>query len=161
MDADEFGRFTDGPAVPMHVVTAAAGDRIAGSLVGFGSQVSIDPPLYLVCISVANHTHEVALDAELLAVHLPGPDQRDLAELFGGETGDDVDKFARWPWRPGPSGVPILEGCPRVMVGQVLERQPWGDHTAHLLEPLSVEVHEGAPGLDLLDVEDIDPGHDA
>jgi hypothetical protein len=26
----------------------------------------------------------------------------ELAELFGGETGDEVDKFDRCEWRPGP-----------------------------------------------------------
>lgn len=161
MDREEFDRFVDGLPAPMQVVTAAAGGRRAGCLVGFASEVSIDPPRYLVCISVRNRTHEVALDAELLAVHLPGPDQREIAELFGGETGDDVDKFEHWPWHPGPGGTPLLEDVPRVMVGRVLERHTWGDHTAHLLEPLRLEIRGGEPGLVLTDVEDVDPGHDA
>ena len=161
MDREEFDRFVDGLPAPMQVVTTVVDGQRAGCLVGFGSEVSIDPPRYLVCISVQNRTHQVAVNADLLAVHLPSADQRNLAELFGGETGDDVDKFAHWPWRPGPGGVPLLEDVPRVMVGRVLERHTWGDHTAHLLEPVAVEVREGDPGLTLTDVEDIDPGHDA
>lgn len=161
MDREEFDQFVDGLPAPMQVVTTATGDDRAGCLVGFGSEVSIDPPRYLVCLSVKNRTHEVAGTAELLAVHLLGQDQHDLAEVFGGETGDDVDKFERWPWHVGRGGVPLLAGCPRVMVGRVLERHTWGDHTAHLLEPLSVEVSDGEPGLALTDVEDIEPGHEA
>ncbi len=161
MERAEFDRFVDGLAAPMQVVTTAAGDERAGCLVGFASEVSIDPPLFLVCISDKNRTHRLAQAAELMAVHLLGPDQRDLAELFGGETGDDVDKFARCSWKPGPEGVPLLDECPRVMVGRVLERHPWGDHVAHVLEPVLVEDRGGEPGLDLTDVEDVEPGHEA
>ena len=38
------------------------------------------------------------------------PTPTDLAELFGGETGDEVDKFARTAWRD-VHGVPILDRC--------------------------------------------------
>ena len=161
MDRAEFDRFVDGLASPMQVVTTAAGDERAGCLVGFAGEVSIEPPLFLVCLSDKNRTYRVAQDAELMAVHLLGADQRELAELFGSETGDDVDKFARTPWQEGPGGVPLLDGCPRVLVGRVLQRHPWGDHVAHLLEPLRVEVRGGAPGLALTDVEDLEPGHEA
>ena len=160
MDRAEFDRFVDGLASPMQVVTTAADGERAGCLVGFASQVSIEPPLFLVCLSDKNYTHRVAQDAELMAVHLLATDQRDLAELFGSETGDEVDKFDRWPWRDGPGGVPLLDGCPRVLVGRVVERHAWGDHTAHLLEPVMVEVREGEPGLALTDVEDLEPGHE-
>ena len=40
-----------------------------------------------------------------------------LAELFGGETGDEVDKFARCAWHEGPEGVPMLDGCANRFVG--------------------------------------------
>ncbi len=145
----------------MQVVTTASGDERAGCLVGFASEVSVEPPLFLVCISDKNRTHRLAIASDLLAVHLLGADQRDLAELFGGETGDDVDKFARCSWTAGPEGVPLLDECPRVMVGRVLERHRWGDHVAHLLEPVVVDDRGGEPGLDLTDVEDVEPGHEA
>ena len=35
-------------------------------------------------------------------VHFVPEEAEDLAELFGGETGDEVDKFERCAWRPGP-----------------------------------------------------------
>ena len=76
-------------------------------------------------------------------------DEVDIATLFGGETGDDVDKFAQCSWRPGPGGVPLLDECPRVLVGRVLRRDDWGDHVGFLLEPIEVESHERGtrPGL--------------
>ncbi len=77
----------------MVIVTAAAGERKAGCLVGFHTQVSIDPPRTLVCVSQTNHTHEIAAEAPVLGVHVVPEERRELADLFGGETGDEMDKF--------------------------------------------------------------------
>ena len=161
MDREEFGRFVDGVDFPMYVVTAAADGQRAGCLLTFAHRVSVDPPLFLVSISRANRTADVALASDHLGVHLLGPDQHDLAELFGGETGDKVDKFAHVAWNPGPYGVPVLADVPRAMVGRVMERHGWGDHVAHLLEPVAAGRRGGETGLDLTDVDDIEPGHPA
>lgn len=157
----EFSAFVDGLDHPMYVVTVAEDGERSGCLVGFGSQVSLDPPRFLVCISVANHTHAVARGADLLAVHLLAPEQHELAELFGAETGDDIDKFERCSWQAGPGGVPVLDDCPRVLVGRVRERLDLGDHTGFVLDPVSVAARDGEPGLTFHDVDDLDPGHPA
>ena len=161
LDTAQFDAFLAGLDYPMFVVTAAGNGERSGCLVGFATQASIDPPRMLVCISVANHTYPVALEARLLAVHVLDPEQKDLAELFGSETGDEVDKFERCRWRPGPDGVPLLEDCPRFMIGRVLSRHEFGDHVGHLLEPVDVEAAGDTAGITLDDVNDIDPGHPA
>ena len=161
LDTDEFDAFVEGLDYPMFVVTAAAGDERAGCLVGFTSQVSIDPPRMLVCLSVQNRTYRVARRADVLAVHVLHPDEHELAELFGGTSGDDIDKFARCSWRAGPSGVPLLEACPRRIVGRVLEQDPFGDHVGFLLEPSRVEVLSTGEGLSYEEVQDLEPGHPA
>jgi flavin reductase (DIM6/NTAB) family NADH-FMN oxidoreductase RutF len=155
----KFSAFIDGVDYPMYVVTVAEGGERSGCLVGFGSQVSVRPPRFLICVSVKNHTHSLAVDADLVAVHLLAPEQHDLAELFGGETGDEIDKFERCSWQPGPGGVPVLDDCPRAFVGRVRERLDLGDHTGFLLDPVSVTARDGEPGLSFQDVEDLDPGH--
>ena len=158
----EFDRFVGALDTPMFVVTTTDGDERSGCMVGFTTQCSIDPPRFLACLSDKNHTFRVAQDAELLAVHLLGEDQHELAELFGGETGDDVDKFAQVRWQPGPAGVPVLEDCPTYVVGRILERRPLGDHVGFLLEPVAVDARsDDADPLTLEDVEDVDPGHRA
>lgn len=161
MDREEFGRFIDGVGFPMYVVTAASPRERSGCLLAFATRVAVDPPRFLVAISQENRTWKVARESDFLGVHLLRRDQHDLAGLFGGETGEDVDKFDHWPWEPGPGGVPILGRCPRVMVGKVLERLAFEDHVGHLLEPVEVRVRDGVPDLVLTDVEDIDPGHPA
>ena len=157
----DFEAFTDGLDYPMYVVTVMEGGEQSGCLVGFGSQVSMAPPRFMVCISVTNHTHEVALRANLLAVHLLGAEQQALAELFGTETGDDIDKFQRCSWQAGPGGVPVLDDCPRVLVGRVHARVDLGDHTGIVLDPVSVTACDGDPGLTFKDVERLEPGHPA
>ena len=161
LDRDAFAPWADRLDPQMYVVTTVAGSERSGCLVGFTTQCSMEPPRVLVCLSQLNHTHGVAERAELLAVHALDSDQHPLAELFGGETGDEVDKFAQCEWHAGPDGLPLLAGVPRILVGRILERVPLGDHTGHLLEPLQVLTGSGDADLTLQQVEDIDPGHDA
>ncbi len=157
---EDFDPFVEGLDYPVFVVTAAAEGETAGCLVGFATQCSIDPPRLLVCLSEQNHTFRVAGSATHLAVHLVPSGQEDLAELFGGETDDETDKLAEVAWRPGPGGVPVLEDCPRVVVGEILERRAFGDHTGYLLAPVEVAT-DGSATLTFADVVDLDAGHDA
>ena len=129
---------------PMFIVTAAAAGRRAGCLVGFTTQCSIHPPRFLICISDKNHTFDVAREAEVLVVHLVPEDATELAELFGSETGDELDKFARCAWREGPGGAPVLEEIGTWFAGRVLDRRPVGDHWAFLLDPFEAAGEEGA-----------------
>ncbi|SDU47725.1 NADH-FMN oxidoreductase RutF, flavin reductase (DIM6/NTAB) family [Gordonia westfalica] len=150
---------------PVFVVTAVAEGRRSGCLVGFATQTSIDPRRFLIGISQANHTHGVATSAEYLAVHLIPADQKELAELFGGQTGDEIDKFEHCRWSEGPYGLPILEDSERWFAARVLERIDVGDHTAHIVEPVDGAVSDDDPSRDswagFADTLHIEPGHDA
>ena len=145
---------------PMFVVTARAGDERLGCLVGFATQTSIDPPRFAVGLSHANRTYRQARDAAVLGVHCVPADAPALAELFGGETGDEVDKFARCDWHDGPEGVPILDACVNWFVGRVLDRVEAGDHDVFLLEPVAASA---APQDDFSfhRAKRIEPGHQA
>jgi flavin reductase (DIM6/NTAB) family NADH-FMN oxidoreductase RutF len=144
---------------PMFVATARSGGERSGCLVGFASQCSISPPRFVVWISVRNHTFSVAKEADVIAVHALSSDQIDLAELFGGQTGDEVDKFARCAWHDGPGGVPVLDGVAGWFAGRVLQRLDTGDHLGFLLEPVAAAVFD-VPGLTFQQVKSLDPGHE-
>jgi flavin reductase (DIM6/NTAB) family NADH-FMN oxidoreductase RutF len=145
----------------MVIVTTATRAARSGCLVGFHSQCSIDPPRYAVWLSKANHTYEVARDAESFAVHWVPPARRDLAELFGGASGDDVDKLALCEWSPGLDGVPLLDGCPDRFTGR---RVAWldvdADHGCLVLEPVDAQLGTNGTHLVLGDVTAIEPGHE-
>lgn len=159
--AEEFSRFVDGLDYPLFVVTTVHEGQHSGCLVGFATQVSIDPPQMLVCISDKNHTHVLAQHAGMLAVHVLAPDQQELATLFGEATGDETDKFRRCSWHPGPGGVPLLEDASRHMVGRVLQRMPFADHLGVLLAPVETAVSPRQVAYTLQDAAGMEPGHSA
>jgi flavin reductase (DIM6/NTAB) family NADH-FMN oxidoreductase RutF len=140
---------------PMFIATVS-GD---GCLIGFATQCSIDPPRFLACLSNKNRTYRLACETDHMAVHVVPAERRDLADLFGGETGDEVDKLARCSWREGPGGVPLLDGCPW-LVGRILERFEVGDHVAFELGVLDASGTTAEP-LRFQQVRRIDPGHEA
>src|SRR3954469_4029166 len=116
---------------PMFIVTTVADDgERSGCLIGFATQISIKPPRFLAGLSHKNHTYRVAKGADLLGVHFVPEDEDELAELFGGETGDESDKFERCEWHEGAGGVPILDALPNRFVGRIVERVDAGDHDA-------------------------------
>lgn len=143
---------------PVYVVTTAVDDERSGCLIGFATQCSIHPPRFLACISKKNHTLALARRAGVLAVHVVEKKDAATAELFGGETGDRVDKFARvgWHWR---HGVPILDACERWFAGSCIEQIDLGDHVGFLLEPIDTQPAASAEQLTYQDARDIEPGH--
>lgn len=160
----EFADFTDAVDGPMYVVTVASGGQRAGCLVGFASQCSIDPPRFVVWLSVANRTYRIAREAEYLTVHLLHQEDRASAELFGGETGDRVDKFAEADWHPGEAGSPVLDRLSTWFTGRIEAQVEGGDHVGFLLAPVAVGPPTAGPPPPLLrfrEVRDLDPGHPA
>jgi flavin reductase (DIM6/NTAB) family NADH-FMN oxidoreductase RutF len=146
---------------PMFIVTATNGRERAGCLVGFATQCSIDPPRFLVCLSDKNRTFRVARAADLVVVHLVPDDADDLADLFGGRTGDEIDKFARCAWRPGPGGAPVLDACPNWFAARILARVPTGDHCALLLDPVVAESDPSGRPFTFHRARRISAGHPA
>lgn len=159
MAHDAFGRFVGHLGVPVVIVTATDGEERAGCLVSFHTQISIQPSRYLVGLSPPNHTFRVAERAEHLAVHTLGRDRRDLALLFGGQTGDEIDKFAQCRWRPWRDGTPLLEDAVAWFVGKPLSWHDLGDHHGVVLAPLDAAASNDLPLLRTRDVADLRPGH--
>jgi len=149
----------------MIALTVAVGDERSGCLVGFHCQASINPRQYAVWLSKANHTYDVAVQAETYAVHFLRGTDRDLAVLFGTATGDEVDKFDRVPWTAGPNGVPLLDACPnRLVLRRHALVDAGGDHVCLIGDVLeAVGADDDRPGepLRLSAVDDLEPGHDA
>ena len=158
---ETLGALTAALDYPMYVVTTAAGGNRAGCLVGFTTQCSIDPVRFLVCLSRRNHTCRVASQADLLAVHVLDREQQALAELFGTETGDDIDKLARCAWTEGPSETPLLDDCPNRFLGRIVDRFDTGDHLAFLLDVVDAWSADPGPLLTFQSVRDLEPGHPA
>ena len=161
MNADEtFTSLMGELDYPMFIVTTAAEDgERSGCLIGFATQISIKPPRFLVGLSDKNRTYRVVQRAEHIAVHFVPADGKEMAELFGSETGDEVDKFERCAWHEGPAGVPVLDDLPNWFAGRILERVDGGDHQALILEPVAAERVAEEEELTFHRAKRIEPGH--
>ena len=145
---------------PMFIVTAKGGDELAGCLVGFTTQCSIEPPRFLVCLSDKNRTFRVAARTAVLVVHLVPREATRLASLFGEQTGDEVDKFGSCSWRPGPEGTPVLEECGNWFAGRIVGRMDAGDHQVVLLDPFEAASDSDEGQFDFHRARRMDPGHE-
>ena len=159
LDGD-FARLVAHLDYSLFIVTAAHRGERAGCLIGFSSQVSIHPSRFLACLSVKNRTYRVAELTDTLVVHPVPEEAEELALLFGGETGDDVDKFARCAWTPGPGGAPILAELENWFAGRVLQRIEFGDHVGCLLEPIEICARASQEPFTFRRGRWIDPGHE-
>lgn len=92
-------------------------------------------------------------------MHLVGADQRELDELFGGEIGDEIDKFALCDWYSGPHDVPVLAACRRRMIVEVLNRIEFGDHLGLVAEMARVIASEDVDQLQPSQISDMEAGH--
>ena len=159
--SEAFQTLVSGIEYPMFIVTAAGGGERSGCFVGFATQASIDPARFLVMISKANHTCRIAEKADTLVVHFLHEGNRPLANLFGEQTGDEVDKFASCRWKNGPDGTPILLGVRGWLAGAIVARLDAGDHIAHVVDVTDAAVDEPGPQLGFQAVKDMEPGHPA
>jgi flavin reductase (DIM6/NTAB) family NADH-FMN oxidoreductase RutF len=156
---EDFARLAGQLDYSLFIVTAARGNERDGCLIGFATQVSIRPSRFLACLSVKNRTYRLAARAATLVVH-PVPDEaEDLAVLFGGETGDEVDKFAQCRWEPGPGGVPVLSDVDNWFAGRILGHVGFGDHVGFVLEPTVVHQSGDHETLTFRRGPAIEPGH--
>jgi flavin reductase (DIM6/NTAB) family NADH-FMN oxidoreductase RutF len=162
VDADAFDFLTARLDAPLVVVTAISQDQRAGCVAGFHTQCGMEPLRYAIWLSKANLTYRVALFATHLAIHLLDARDRDLAELFGARTGDDVDKFSQCAWTPGPDGVPLLDRCPNRFVLRRTSLWDGGtDHVCFVGEPVEASSGAALDPLRLSMAGDIEPGHAA
>jgi flavin reductase (DIM6/NTAB) family NADH-FMN oxidoreductase RutF len=163
-DGTAFGRIASTTASPMVIATTRAGDDADGCLVGFATQCSIDPVRFLVCLSNANRTYDIARHASTVVVHVlhDAPHDRRLARIFGEETSFEADKLAECAWDAGPDGVPVLRGLDW-FAGRILDQVDLGDHSGFVLavgsDGRAARVHE--PPLTFVDVRMLDAGNPA
>jgi flavin reductase (DIM6/NTAB) family NADH-FMN oxidoreductase RutF len=158
-DTEAFETIMAGLDLPSYVVTTAAGGERAGCLVGFATRCSIDPPRFGVWLSKLNRTYRVAQAGTTLVVHLLREGDGDLARRFGGDTGDEVDKFADIEWQPGPDRCPVIQRLDW-FAGSVVDRVDTGDHVAFVVAPWGGQCRRSAARqLSGAEVGDIEAGH--
>ncbi|MFL5782036.1 MAG: flavin reductase family protein [Thermoleophilaceae bacterium] len=147
---------------PMFIATTVADGERAGCLLGFATQCSIEPALFLACISDKNRTYRVLeRGASAMVVHVVPRGADQLVELFGGETGDEADKFDRCRWSAGPQGIPVLDECRSWFAGRIADRVRLGDHVGFVLDPFDGAAGYDGPAFPFSRAKRVEPGHEA
>ncbi len=107
--------------------------------------VSLDPPLILVCIARRGASREPILQTGIFAVHILGSGQEALARRFAVVPVER--RFEGVDSRPGPLGVPLIEGALAWLVCRVWESYAGGDHSIVVGEVMECEARDGDPLL--------------
>ncbi len=133
-------------ATGVTIVTSRAGDRVHGMTVSAFSEVSLDPPLVLVCADQASNTHALIAEAGVFAVNVLARGQEALSRLFASKQDEDR-RFQGLAWGTGATGAPLLPGSIAQLDCRVVASQPAGDHVIYLGRVEEVRRAEGEPLL--------------
>lgn len=116
-------------ATGVTVVTTLDGDRAQGITVNALSSVSLDPPLLLIALDRHRFIVPALEAASRYAVNILAEDQQALSDCFAGaDVTPNRDAFCGAAWRPGVTGMPILDGAIAHLECAVVDRFAVGDH---------------------------------
>ncbi|HEU4955983.1 MAG TPA: flavin reductase family protein [Gemmatimonadales bacterium] len=134
--ADLFRRVTTG----VYVIGVADGERRNAFTAAWLTQVSFDPLLLALSVNPEHASYPLLVGGGGFVVNVLRRDQLDLAAAFGTRSGRDQDKLAGVPWRPAPSGAPILIQALAWLDCRLHQRVPAGDHELVLARPVGGEL---------------------
>ena len=134
------------------VTTGRVGER-HGILATAVSSLSFDPPSLLVCINRAASLHEPLACAETFCVNVLGLGNRDVAEVFFHQRGEE--RFAVGTWSE-LHGVPVLESAQSSFVCQRRHCHEFGTHTIFIGELVAAKHRADAAPLTYYDRHYID-----
>lgn len=108
------------------------------------SSVSLDPPLFLICVDKKSNTLAPILESRAFAVNILAKGQETISNTFAGK---GEDKFAEVPYRTGAHGMPLIEGAHGAAEFAVHAEYPGGDHVIIVGEVRSIATDAVDPLL--------------
>ena len=137
---DAYSRWATG----VTIVTACAGDRKLGMTVSAFTEVSLEPPLVLLCADKTSNTHPLIAESGAFAVHVLRREQEALSNLFASKK-DEARRFDGLDYRTGASGSPIIAGTLAAFDCRVHASHDAGDHIIYVGEVIDLELSDGEP----------------
>ncbi|MEV7009804.1 flavin reductase family protein [Streptosporangium sp. NPDC051022] len=126
VDAERFRQALAVHAAGVVVITAQVRGVPVGLTATSFSSVSLVPPLVSFYVDQSSTTWPSLRQADHFAVNVLASDQAELAARFARK---GVDRFAApTEWRPGPLGVPLLDGVSAQLVCAPHSTVDIGDH---------------------------------
>jgi flavin reductase (DIM6/NTAB) family NADH-FMN oxidoreductase RutF len=135
---------------PVAVVTGLGpfGEPV-GMTVSSLASASLAPPLVLFCPAVTSRTWAAARERGSFAVNILGRQHGQLAERFARPD----DRFVGLRTLPTNDGIPVLADALTVLVCDVHDEHPAGDHTVVLGRVRAVHSLRDGTGLDTVSLQ--------
>ena len=135
----------------IYVLTTRLESIINGMIVSWASQVSYDPPLFMVAIHSNRYSHELLKQSGHFALHILSREQKDFLTRFKGP--DTREKFKAIAWEDGLTGCPILADCIGCIECRIIQSLSPGNHTLFIGEAVNAVFHAEKKPLCTLDYE--------
>lgn len=135
----------------IYVLTTQFEESMNGMIASWVSQVSFEPPLFMVAIHPNRYSHELLKQSGHFALHIISKEQKDLPARFKGP--DAKEKFKSIDLENGVTGCPILADCIGCMECRVIQSLSPGNHTLFIGEVVHAVFNEEKTPLCTLDYE--------
>ena len=146
ISAEDFKRALSRRASGVAVVTARSGDRIHGMTVSAFTEVSLEPPLVLVCADKSSNTLPVIRAGGVFAINVLARDQHELSNRFAANRDEDK-RFEGLEFEVGRTGAPLLRGVAVNIDCRVVAEHDAGDHVIYIGEVQEVRSFDHEPLL--------------
>jgi flavin reductase (DIM6/NTAB) family NADH-FMN oxidoreductase RutF len=139
------GQFATG----VTIVTTLDGDRPQGITVNALASVSLEPPMVMVALDRRRFIVPAIDASRRFAVNILAEDQQWLSDCFAGaNVTPGRDAFCGAVWRPGETGIPIIDRAIAAVECEVIDRFTVGDHHLYVGRVLATTLDEpDAPPL--------------
>jgi 3-hydroxy-9,10-secoandrosta-1,3,5(10)-triene-9,17-dione monooxygenase reductase component len=133
------GHFASGVVV----VAGVTRDRPVGFTCQSFSAVSVDPPIVLICPSLASTTWPLIRETQQFSISVLAAGQGELCRRFAEAAPDRFDGVS---WRPGAvTGAPLIEGAIAWLECRLTGELPVGDHYVVPADVLAMGADGGDP----------------
>ncbi|MEO8559066.1 MAG: flavin reductase family protein [Rhodospirillales bacterium] len=135
------GRFATGVAI---IAACDGRGEFKGLVVNSVTALSLEPPLYLVCLDKKSNTLQAINETGVFSINFLSDQQIDISKHFASKT---PDKFATMKVTCGPGGAPLIDGSLASCECKVVNIQPGGDHEIVVGAVDQVLIGDGNPLL--------------
>ena len=108
------------------------------------AEVSLDPPLVLVCADKASNTHPLIETGGVFALNLLASDQVALSNLFASKR-DEERRFVGLDYETGETGAPLIAGALAALDCRVRHAHAAGDHVIYVGEVVGLRRSDREP----------------
>ncbi len=124
----------------VYVISTVADGRVNAMTAAWAARVSFVPPLVVVAVGHARHTHGMITKSGVFCVNVLGPENIELGRHFGLKTGRKFDKFEGIDYETRATGSPVIPGCVAWLDCRVHSTHEAGDHTLFIGETIDAGV---------------------